>query len=132
MSTELRSDLAEIRRALMLLCEPGEVYEIRGLNTRKRTVSGYSNDIEKLASVAPRISDGLAAEGVYVTINPVLGALLARSANEATYFAKETTADHEILRRRWLLIDADPVRPRGISSTDAEHELALERARAIR
>src|SRR5207247_1842544 len=38
----------------------------------------------------------------------------------------------DILKRRWLLIDFDPVRPTGISSTDAEHEAALKRAREVR
>jgi hypothetical protein len=36
------------------------------------------------------------------------------------------------VRRRWILIDCDPVRPSGISSTDAEHGAALARARTIR
>jgi hypothetical protein len=55
--------------------------------------------------------------------------LLARSANRLTEYAKHTTADVDIIARRWLLIDFDPVRPVGISSTDPEHEAALGRAR---
>jgi hypothetical protein len=43
-----------------------------------------------------------------------------------------TTADHDVLRRRWLPIDCDPKRPAGISSSDEEHELALDRAFEIR
>ena len=35
------------------------------------------------------------------------------------------------MRRRLLLVDADPVRPSGISSTDSEHALYLERRDAI-
>ena len=47
-------------------------------------------------------------------------------------FAKHTASDGDIVRRCWLFIDFDPVRPAGISATDAEHEAALERARRCR
>ncbi|MCX6694580.1 MAG: hypothetical protein NT074_08580, partial [Methanomicrobiales archaeon] len=39
-----------------------------------------------------------------------------------------TTADEDIVRRRWLPIDIDPVRPSGVSSSDQEHEAAIEKA----
>src|SRR5690606_7071874 len=35
------------------------------------------------------------------------------------------------LRRRWLPVDIDPVRPSGVSSTDAEHAAALAMAERI-
>src|SRR5262249_10794470 len=31
----------------------------------------------------------------------------------------------DVVRRRWLLLDFDPIRPAGISSTDAEHGRAM-------
>ena len=43
-----------------------------------------------------------------------------------------TTADTDIVRRRWLLIDCDPRRASGVSSSNAEHESALAKAREIR
>ena len=43
----------------------------------------------------------------------------------------ETTGDGDVVRRRWLPIDADPVRPAGISATDAEHAAALARVDRI-
>jgi len=42
-----------------------------------------------------------------------------------------TTGDTDITRRRWLPIDIDPVRPGGVSSTDSEHDRALEKAEEI-
>ncbi len=68
------------------------------------------------------------AEGVYFTLNPVNPALLARADNRVKPYAKHTTNDADILRRRWLPLDFDPKRPAGVSSTDQEHRLALERA----
>jgi len=68
------------------------------------------------------------AEGVYVSLNPVKPDLLARASNHLIDFAKHTTSDRDVIRRLWLLIDFDPVRSAGISSTEAEHEAALEPA----
>src|SRR5262249_55669513 len=58
-------------------------------------------------------------------------ALLARAANRIIDRAELTTGDHDVERRRWLPIDLDPVRPAGVCATDAEHEQAVQRARAI-
>lgn len=44
-------------------------------------------------------------------------------------YAKVTTGDKDILRRDRVLLDFDPIRPSEISS-EAEHQAALERARA--
>ena len=69
-----------------------------------------------------------------MTLNPVNPELLARTANRLRDAGKDTplTTDADVTARRWLPIDVDPMRPRGISSTDEEHELALERSRQIR
>ena len=72
------------------------------------------------------------AEGIYITVNPVQPALLARSNNRVKEYAKQTTSDKDVLRRYWLFIDFDPVRPAGISSSEEEHQAAIERAKACR
>ncbi len=76
----------------------------------------------------------MAAQGAYITINPVNVDLLARSANRVRVAGKDfpLTTDADITARGWLPIDLDPVRPRGISATEEEHELAIARARQIR
>ena len=58
--------------------------------------------------------------------------LFARSVNTYQKYAIETTADKDILRRQWLPIDLDPIRPAGISSSEGEHAAALQKARVIR
>ena len=126
----IEDKVAQIKRALDILFQPGDVVELRCLNTHKGTISGYFNDFNKLAQEAAKLSGKVPA--VYVTLNPVNPDLLARSANRIKAYARETTADKDILRRRWLPLDFDPVRPAGISSTDAEHEAALTRAREVR
>jgi hypothetical protein len=72
------------------------------------------------------------APAVYITLNPVQPDLLARAVNRVKQYARETTSDMDIIRRRWLPIDFDAKRPAGISSTDAEHIAALDKARQCR
>jgi hypothetical protein len=113
-----------ILSGLRLLCEPGEVYELRCPKTRRDgTVSGYFDDLAKLAYHAGYWSN--VAPSVYVTINPVKRDLLARAFNRIQRRASTTSADHEVIKRRRLLLDFDPIRPAGISSTDEEHAAAI-------
>ena len=127
-TSHIKADVGEIRRAVELLLESGHVYEIRAFG--KGTTSGYFDDPEKLVQAAANLSGKV--PGVYVTLNPVLPDLLARSANRLSQYVRATTSDTQIVKRRWLPIDFDAVRPSGISSTDAEHEAALGRARECR
>jgi hypothetical protein len=134
----VQPNLSEILRALALLAERGPVIELRLLDVHGRgqripaTMSGYFDDFKLLADNASRY--GAAAKGVYVTLNPVNPALLARASNRVRTAGKNDslTSDADITKRRWLPIDLDPVRPSGISSTDQEHSLAVERAFQIR
>jgi hypothetical protein len=138
MSTTIKADGNEIIRALRLILAPEQVTELRALEavtkdySRPHTVSGYfdHNHIEDMARAAAGICH---AKGIYFVLNPVNQALLARAANRIRAVGKEpTTSDGDITVRRWLKIDADAVRPAGISSTGAEHEAALTKVRQIR
>lgn len=99
--------------------------------TRHGTVSGYFDDPEKLDSAICEADAKYRAGGVYVVLNEINPALLGRAYNRLKEYAEHTTADAQIIRRRWLPVDLDPVRPSGVSSSDQEHDLAIERARAI-
>jgi hypothetical protein len=113
-----------IAKTLDYLFEPGQVVELRCPIKPGRTKSGYFNDFEKLAIAAAKQSGTV--PGVYVTVNPVEESLLSRSANRVQDYAKETTTDNQILRRRFFLLDIDPVRPSGISSSESEHRAAID------
>jgi hypothetical protein len=118
-----------IQRVVSLIHEHGAVTELRSLKTNKGTISGYFDDFAKLAKIADELNGNAS---VYVMLNPVNPALLARANNRIEPYARETTADKYIVKRRWLPLDFDPVRPSGISATDEEKEAALERARKCR
>jgi hypothetical protein len=121
----------QIRQALNILFEPGDVVEIRVLNLKNGTLSSYFSELDNLAATAARYDRQ--ASGVYVTLNPVKPSLLARAANRVRIVKGEAlTSDKDILFRRWLPLDLDPVRPAGISSNNGEHEAALERTLSVR
>lgn len=116
-----------LRLTLALVGEPGAVYELRIPQTTEGTVSGYFNDRAKLVEAA-LAWNGL-APGIYITLNPVRPNLLARAPNCLRSRVRHgaTTSDADILRRRWLFLDFDPVRPAGVSAKAKEKETAWER-----
>ena len=117
-----------IKRALDLLCIPGNVFEVRIPKTKAGTISGYFNDTAKAASSIAGLNGK--HQSIYMTMNPVEPALIARCEN-TTALTHVTTTDAEITRRNWFLIDLDPKRPAGISSTAEELNAAKERGAAI-
>ena len=125
--------LDEIRRAVALLAPDGGVVEVRAL-ADSVTHSGYFDDHDLLAEQVEALDADPSVAGIYVTLNDVNPALLARRANRIKMRLSRkdaTTADADIIRRRWLPVDIDPVRPSGVSSTDAEHDAALAAAERI-
>ena len=85
----------------------------------------------KLATILEQADAKYRPGGIYYTLNPVNPALLARACNRLREYADLTTADSDVVRRRWLPVDLDPVRPSGISASEEEHEAALVRARMM-
>lgn len=99
---------------------------------RHGTVRGYFDDLDAAeAALADLDASGVAGEGTYITLNPLASALLARAYNRFEDRAATRAADQDVVYRLWLPIDVDPVRPAGISSTDAELATALECRDAI-
>ncbi len=127
-----RSDknTSEICRGVEVLFESSAVAELRAFKGRD-TVSGYFDDHAVLVCEAGELEDR--GYSVYVTLNEVDPTLLARASNRVRKVYKEpTTSDSDIVRRRWLPLDFDPVRPSGVSATDAEKKAARRRAMEVR
>jgi hypothetical protein len=130
-------DADMIGQAVRTLYREGDVFEVRVLeaetptNRRPHTLAGYfeRDKVDELAGALHLVDT---AAGVYVTLNPVLPDLLARCANRLQWSDRGTqTKDEHIVSRRWLPIDCDPVRPAGISSTDAEKSTAIDAAAKV-
>lgn len=131
------------QRVYPLFFAPGEVVEIRALGLRgsnpawegwvggSGTVCGYFDNAADFGRAAASLAPLSGA--VYFTPNPCQPALLARAANRLVAEEKKrpTTSDHTIAAIRWLLIDLDPKRPAGISSSNDELAAAKEVAREL-
>jgi hypothetical protein len=121
----------QIVQAARFLFTAGDVVEIRIPKAgREKTISGYTDDPQIMARLALE-NDGK-GPGVYWTLNRVSPALKARASDRVKAWAEQTTSDADVILRRNLLIDIDPVRVSGISATDAEHQAALDLTRTIR
>lgn len=134
----------EISRVYPLFFQPGEVVELRAIGLSGSSniwegrafgngvVSGYFDNPERFAAAA-LILDQHNPAGIYFTVNPVQPELLARAANRLKAAGSKPllTSDKDIVCHRWLLVDVDPVRPAGISSSQAELDLAAEVGREL-
>jgi hypothetical protein len=123
----------QLRDAVSLLAGAGQVVEVRAL-ADLNTHSGYFNDYEALVRQVEALGTDSTIQGIYITLNEVNPALFSRRANRIKMrLGKKdsSTGDTDIVRRRWLPIDIDPLRPSGVSSTDEEHTLALNKADEI-
>lgn len=121
---------------LQATCRLGGVIEIRALNateqpcsssTYLKTYGGCFDNLEAAAWSVAHMDFEHHPSGVYMTLSPVKPDLLARSNNQLMWAPKNLATDEEIARRHWLVLDFDPLRPKGVSSTDDElgHALAL-------
>ncbi len=129
----MNPDTEKIRGTLSLLFSEGAIVELRALGDGG-VHSGYFTDFDALAERANAMDTFSGVHGIYVTLNEVNPALLSRRANRVKQRLSRsdaTTADVDIVRRRWLPLDFDPVRPSGVSSTEEEHTAALKRAEEV-
>jgi hypothetical protein len=128
-TTRADYDPVMVQRALQLMHTPGDIIEVRMIDVGPlRTVSGYFNDLPQLIKAVDAYAHRPDVEAVYVTLNRINPALLARSANTLKAYTKTTTSDTDVQRRILLGLDFDPKRPAKISSSDDEHVAALHQA----
>jgi hypothetical protein len=120
-----------------ILFAPDQVMELRALdvhrNGRPHTEAGFFDyaHLEEMAKVALTVTK--CAKGVYFTLNPLNPDLLARRCNRIDWAGEgELSKDKDALCRRWLLVDADPVRDPLISATDEEKQYAWDTILAVR
>lgn len=126
-------DKAQIIRAVEIITRNSSDYviEVRALPRDKGSVvGGYFKNKTKLAEEVERIDASEQYKGIYITLNPVRESLYAQSPDIIKPM-RQLANDSDILKRMWLPIDFDPVRPSNTSSTDEEHLLAIQKAREV-
>lgn len=123
------------------LIDPDQVVELRALRVQDGTRGGSTwagtfrgDELGQLVRSALDLS-GL-CQGVYYTLNPLRPARLVRQAPRVQKVGHgHPAADADVVARRWLLVDIDPVRPvehKDDSATDAEKARTLELAGRVR
>ena len=121
-------DTDTIRRWWEVFKNGEELTEIRVLDG-KRTYSGYFTDVERLIQAVAQF-DGVPHAQVYFTVNRINPACYGRAQKDkmVSVTREPTTGDADIVERTHILIDLDPKRPAGVSSSDEELECAHRKA----
>ena len=112
----LTIDEQEIRKAIAVFHPDGRAFEIR-LVDGKWNMAGVFTDADVLikALANPRIHAGA---NVYMTLNRLKDGCEDRKHRDAFIeYASPTVSDNDIDGYDWMLIDVDPKRPAGTSST---------------
>lgn len=132
-------DTKNLSNAIHLLHTDGELFEIRLING-SYNASGYFTNadtaIRALQDFRPNWNSRTPtakASNIFITLNPIDMSCYSRKQHD--HFIENvtpTTKDNEITALNWLLIDLDPKRISGVSSSDAELTLAKEKSNTIR
>lgn len=118
----------ELRKALSVLKPAGALFEIRMLAARKTTFSGYFTDADTAIEALNKFAD-LRGVNIFITLNKIDEACYDREQHcRFVRSPQNTTQDSEVLSYDWLLIDLDPVRATGTSSTDEQLEMSKQLA----
>lgn len=114
----------EIKKTIALMKPDGQLFEVRMLEGTK-IYSGYFTDANTLVNCLRR--EDLRDRNVYITLNEIDPGCYGRKQHDCFIQIRNkepTTGDKDIVGYNWLMIDLDPERPSGTSSTDAEMEEA--------
>lgn len=133
----------DIKSCLDYLFDDGEVFEVclLGVNINKHAlwdnefagkqiIAGWFDDKEKAIQIIQRAEKEVKPVAIYTTLNPCKNALLGR-ANNRLKVVKTRTTDIEIESISNILVDIDPKRPAGVSSSSEEIKKAANIANAL-
>lgn len=126
-------DIESVIKSIEVLKPNNELYEIRiliGSGKRKQTISGYFKGTKNLKKAFSTID--LRRANVFYTLNEIDEGCYSREQHEKFLQIDDTTSDSDIVAYRWFLVDIDPKRNSGISSTNEELEAAKSSAGRIK
>ena len=144
-SSIIEPEFDSISDALHVICDPGDVHEVRVPGTNLGVLAGWFDDLESMSQAILNLTRGEGnyegkyglkelrslPEAVYLSINPVSDDLLALVGNRIKS-CDTTTKDHDIIAIKRIYLDGDPWRRKGISSTDEGHSLAIAKMIEVR
>ncbi len=121
-------DVEKIKEALNVLKDDGQLFEVRILKG-KQIISGYFRDVETLEKAFKTVD--LRGANIFYTLNYINDDCYFRTQRDCFRQEKTTTSDSDIVAYQWMLVDLDPVRSTGISSSKKELSKAYEMANDI-
>lgn len=120
----------EIRKAISLMKPDGQLFEIRIIYDNKKVMSGYFRSADRLIDELGLVD--LSNSNIYITLNNLNAACYDRSQKDSfEMYSKATTSDRDVVGLEWLMVDLDPERPAGTSSTDEQIANAKEMGNRI-
>ena len=118
-----------IRKWWEVFVGDGNFTEIRILG--KFQYSGYFKSLDKLIQAIELYAE-MDNEQIYFTLNEINPDCYGRQQCEKIVKSpKTTTTDSDIVNRKTILIDFDPVRATGVNASDDEFELAHKKAQDV-
>ena len=121
----------EIRKTIAIMKPDGQLFEVRVIYGNKAMYSGYFTNADDLMRAFDELRN-FADCNVYITLNSINEACFDRVQKKRfEKNAKTTTSDNDIVGYDWLMIDLDPKRPSGTSSTDEQIKKAKEQGNKI-
>ncbi len=113
-------DEQEIKKAVEVIAD-NKPFEVRIIYNTGFVKTGYFKGSDLLIEALSKVN--LADCNVYMTLNEIHEGCYCRIQRDRIIDSKgktPSTSENDITAFRWLLIDLDPVRPTGISSSDEE------------
>jgi hypothetical protein len=123
-----RLDEAQVYQWWEIMKGENELVEVRLIGSNK-TASGYFTNPKTLIEAVKPYTDTF---NVYFTLNKIDPACYGREQRDRILQrVKNTTSDHEIIARDWVLIDLDAKRLSGVCSTKEEAMKAHEKGQEV-
>lgn len=131
MSEKQNYDIEEVKKTLILLKPGNTLYEIRILKG-KTTYSGYFRGTGNLEAALKKLDLRTENVNIFYTLQSIDDSCYDREQHEKFIMnPKVTTSDADIQGYNWLLIDLDPKRKTGISSSEQELDYSKKKAERI-
>ena len=119
-----------IRQAVEVLHPGGELFEVRAIDGRWNA-SGYFTSADVLIEQL-KYAKIKSKANIYITLGGIKADCYARAQHDKFIEnATPTTTDSDIEGYNWLMVDLDPVRTSGVSSSNEELEAAKKKANDI-
>ena len=127
----MKFDENEIRKAISIMKPKNSLFEIRVIAAGGGNASGYFRDADTCINAMREIRmDG--NSNVYITLNGIKDECHSRQQRNCfVRNAKPNTSDSDIYCFDWLMVDMDPVRAAGTSSSEEQIGYAKEKCNEV-